>query len=144
MTTSATQSSLPMRGSMRCTRPVTSLPVHRFLFPSIMVQLCHLARKKIFHPSFIFAELHKLFPLIKFPGESADNRSVHRAEKNTTFKICIWKLYIILVASKHLRKFTLHSSIYSSWNRKDSQVTFLSFFKCIYFLTLLSQCFLNN
>lgn len=30
---------------------------------------------------------------MKFPGESVDNWSVHRAEKNITFKISFWKRY---------------------------------------------------
>lgn len=50
---------------------------------------------------------------MKFPGESVDNSSVHRAEKSIKFKVSFWKFYVILVASKHLGKFTLDSSIYS-------------------------------
>lgn len=103
------------------------------------------SKGKFFHPSFISAKLYKLFPLMKFPGESVDNCSVHRAEKNIEFKISFQKLYIILVPSKHLGKFTLDSSIYSCWKRKKThKLIFLSFFKCTYFLTLPTQCFLNN
>jgi len=74
-------------------------------------------------PPFIYfcKGIHKLFPLIKFLAQSVDNCSVLRAEKNI-FKTPFQKLYIILVASKHLGKFTFDKSIYSCWQRrKDSQ-----------------------
>lgn len=71
---------------------------------------------------------------MKFPGQSVENCSVHSAEKNITFKISFQKLYIILVASKHLEKFTLDSSIYSRLKRKKTpKFTFLIFFTCAYF-----------